>query len=94
MASCGGRRALTLEVSNYEPLEITEDDFAEWLCFAFSPAQAEAFILLRQVHHASVAGYIFSVTDGLFSTEAADRIVEALAIPGARVTHVNAVANQ
>ncbi|WP_406004499.1 hypothetical protein [Streptomyces sp. NBC_00987] len=31
--------------------EIAHDDFAEWFCFAFSPAAEEAFILLRQVDH-------------------------------------------
>ncbi|MEV6993208.1 hypothetical protein AB0N87_29085 [Streptomyces sp. NPDC093228] len=72
--------------------ELTEDDFAEYFCFAFSPAKGEAFILLQQVHHAPVPGFVLSVTEGLFSTEAADRIVEALAIPGARVTHVNSEA--
>ncbi|MGW7667501.1 hypothetical protein ACWGJX_10195 [Streptomyces sp. NPDC054775] len=72
--------------------EVAEDDFAEWFCFAFSPAKGEAFILLRQVRSAPVPGFVLSVTEGLFSTEAAERIVEALAIPGARVTHVNAEA--
>ncbi|MER8032948.1 hypothetical protein ABTZ78_28745 [Streptomyces bauhiniae] len=70
--------------------EVTEDDFAEWFCFAFSPAQGEVFILLRQVHHAPVGGFVLSVTEGLFSREAADRIVQALDIAGARITDVNA----
>ncbi|GAA3063386.1 hypothetical protein [Streptomyces glomeratus] len=72
--------------------EITEDDFAEWFCFAFSPAEGEAFILLRQVHHAPVAGFVLSVTRGLFSPAAADRIVRALDIAGARITHLNSEA--
>ncbi|WP_232839385.1 hypothetical protein [Streptomyces triticisoli] len=66
------------------------DDFAEWFCFAFSPAEGEAFILLRQVDRAPVAGFVLSVTKGLFSPEAAERIVEALETAGARVTQVNA----
>ena len=70
--------------------EIAEDDFAEWLCFAFSPAAGEAFLLLRQVHDAPVGGFVLSVTEGLFSREAADRIIRALDISGARITHVNA----
>ncbi|MFG2131495.1 hypothetical protein ACGFNV_27255 [Streptomyces sp. NPDC048751] len=74
--------------------EITEDDFAEWFCFAFSPVEGEAFILLRQVHHAPVGGFVLSVTEGLFSLEAADRIVQALDISGTRITHVNAEATQ
>lgn len=72
--------------------EITSDDFAEWVCFAFSPAEGEAFILLRQVHHPPVAGFVLSVTRGLFSPAAADRIVEILDIPGTRITHTNAEA--
>ncbi|MFE2669217.1 hypothetical protein [Streptomyces mirabilis] len=69
--------------------EIARDDFAEWFCFAFSPAEGEAFILLRQVHHPPVAGFVLSVTKGLFSPEAADRILQTLGIPGTRITHTN-----
>ncbi|MER5617790.1 hypothetical protein [Streptomyces sp. NPDC002215] len=69
--------------------EITHDGFAEWFCFAFSPAEGEAFILLRQVDHPSVPGFVLSVTAGLFSLEAAERIVEVLGIAEARVTHLN-----
>ncbi|RPK66231.1 hypothetical protein EES42_24250 [Streptomyces sp. ADI95-17] len=69
--------------------EIAHDDFAEWFRFAFSPAAEEAFILLRQVDHPPVPGFVLSVTAGLFSSEAAERIVEVLGIPGARVTHLN-----
>ncbi|MFG2424988.1 hypothetical protein ACGFWD_39005 [Streptomyces sp. NPDC048448] len=74
--------------------EITEDDFSEYFCFAFSPAEGEAFILLRHMHHAAVPGFVLSVTERLFSTEAADWIIEALEIPRARVTHVNAEATE
>ncbi|MEV5784570.1 hypothetical protein [Streptomyces sp. NPDC052287] len=70
--------------------EITRDDFAEYFCFAFSPAKGEAFLLLRDRHHAPVPGFIVSVTKELFSREAADKIIEVLAIPGVSVTHVNA----
>lgn len=72
--------------------EIAEDDFAEWLCFAFSPMEGEAFILLRQVHHPPVAGFVLSVTRGLFSLEAAERVLQALDIPGVQITHMNAEA--
>ncbi|MET8290092.1 hypothetical protein ABZV80_33475 [Streptomyces sp. NPDC005132] len=74
--------------------EITGDDFAEYFCFAFSQAEGEAFILLRHMHHAAVPGFVLSVTERLFSTEAADWIIEALEIPRARVTHVNAEATE
>ncbi|MGW0801274.1 hypothetical protein [Streptomyces sp. NPDC002692] len=70
--------------------EITRDDFAEYFCFAFSPATGEAFLLLRDRHHAPVPGFIVSVTKKLFSREAADKIIEVLAIPGVSVTRVNA----
>ncbi|MCZ2525746.1 hypothetical protein [Streptomyces sp. HB2AG] len=69
--------------------EIARDDFAEWFCFAFSPAKGEAFILLRQVGDAPVAGFVLSVTKGLFSPGSAERIIQALDIPGARITHTN-----
>ncbi|GAA0913356.1 hypothetical protein GCM10009549_26490 [Streptomyces thermoalcalitolerans] len=39
-----------------------------------------------------MAGFVLSVTKGLFSPEAAERIVQALDIPGARITHTNAEA--
>ncbi|MFJ6565499.1 hypothetical protein ACIQMV_37795 [Streptomyces sp. NPDC091412] len=71
--------------------EIAHDDFAKWFCFAFSPAEGEAFILLLQVDH-PVAGFVLSVTKGLFSPEAAERIVQALDIPGARITRTNSEA--
>ncbi|MFJ4931610.1 hypothetical protein [Streptomyces sp. NPDC088736] len=70
--------------------EITRDDFAEYYCFAFSPAKGEAFLLLRNRHHAPVPGFIVSVTKELFSREAADKIIEVLAIPGVSGTRVNA----
>lgn len=72
--------------------EIAVDDFTEWFCFAFSLTEGEAFILLREVHHPPVAGFILSVTKGLFSPESAGRIVQALGVPGARITHRNAEA--
>lgn len=72
--------------------EIAVDDFAEWFCFAFSLAEGEAFILLREVHHPPVAGFVLSVTKVLFTPEAAGRIVQALGIPGARITHRNSEA--
>ncbi|MFB7247360.1 hypothetical protein CW362_21835 [Streptomyces populi] len=69
--------------------EIARDDFAEWFCLAFSLTEGEAFILLREVEHPPVAGFVLSVTKGLFSPEAAGRIVQALGVPGARITHTN-----
>ncbi|MFJ6704943.1 MULTISPECIES: hypothetical protein [unclassified Streptomyces] len=74
--------------------EITSDDFAEWFCFAFSPAEGEAFLLLRQVHHPVEPGFVLSATKGLYSAEVAERIVQALDIPGARITRVNAEATR
>ncbi|MFF2999451.1 hypothetical protein ACFVTC_33625 [Streptomyces sp. NPDC057950] len=70
--------------------EITGDDFAEYLCFAFSPVRGEAFILLRDRYHAPAPGFIVGVTKGLFSREAVDKIIEVLAIPGVSATRVNA----
>ncbi|MET8290090.1 hypothetical protein ABZV80_33465 [Streptomyces sp. NPDC005132] len=70
--------------------EITGDDFAEYFCFAFSPVKGEAFILLRDRYHAPAPGFIVSVTKGLFSREAVDKIIEVLAIPGVSATRVNA----
>lgn len=70
--------------------EITRDDFAEYFCFAFSPVKGEAFLLLRHRYHPPVPGFIVSVTRGLFFREAADKIIEILAIPGVNVTRVNA----
>ncbi|MFE1961014.1 hypothetical protein [Streptomyces sp. NPDC059479] len=72
--------------------ETVNDDLAEWVCFAFSPAEGEAFCLQRELHHPPAPGFILSVTRGLFSVEAAGRIVEALAITTSRVTQVNAEA--
>lgn len=70
--------------------ETAYDSLAEWLCFAFSPAEGEAFLLLREVEHPPTPQFGLSVTNGLFSTSAAERIVEALGVAGARVTQVNA----
>lgn len=70
--------------------EVTGDDFAEYFCFAFTPTKGEAFLLLRDSYHAPAPGFIVSVTKGLFSREAADKIIEVLAIPGVSVTRVNA----
>ncbi|WP_268814613.1 hypothetical protein [Streptomyces olivochromogenes] len=36
-----------------------------------------------------MAGFVLSVTKGLFSPEAADRILQTLGIPGTRITHTN-----
>ncbi|WP_416958392.1 hypothetical protein [Streptomyces sp. Agncl-13] len=66
------------------------DSLAEWLCFAFSPTEGEALLLLREVEHPPTPRFGLSVTSGLFSASAAERIVEALGIAGARVTQVNA----
>jgi hypothetical protein len=70
------------------------DDLAEWVCFAFSPMEGEAFFLQREVHHPPAHGFVLSVTEGLFSSDGAGRIVEALGIAGARVTQVTAEAAQ
>lgn len=72
--------------------ETVYDDLAEWVCFAFSPAEGEAFFLQREVEHPPTPQFGLSVTRGLFSVEAAGRIVEALGIATARVTQVNAEA--
>ncbi|MFF2521809.1 hypothetical protein [Streptomyces liangshanensis] len=70
--------------------ETFQDDFAEWFLYAFSPAEGEVFILHREVHHPPAPGYILSVSRSLFSEEAVGRIVKALDIDTARVTHMNA----
>jgi hypothetical protein len=72
--------------------EVVRDDLAEWFCFAFATAEGEACVLLRQAEHAPAAGFLLSVTGGLFSPEAADRIVRDLDVPGARITGTNAEA--
>ncbi|MFJ1915844.1 hypothetical protein ACIOGX_28365 [Streptomyces sp. NPDC088147] len=72
--------------------ETVHDALAEWVCFAFSPADGEAFFLQREVHHPPAPGFILSVTKGLFSVEAAGRIVEVLGIAKARVIQVSAEA--
>ncbi|MGW8703046.1 hypothetical protein ACWGOK_40080 [Streptomyces eurythermus] len=72
--------------------ETIRDDFAEWFAFAFSPVDGEAFILLREAENPPAPGFILSVTGGLFSPRAADLIVRALAVAGARVTHLNSEA--
>ncbi|MFI8233964.1 hypothetical protein ACIGDI_34685 [Streptomyces sp. NPDC085900] len=74
------------------PAETTCDNLGEWHCFAFSPAEGEAFLLLREVENPPTPQFGLSVTTGLFSPSAADRIVESLGIAGARVTQVNAEA--
>ncbi|MFF4364001.1 hypothetical protein [Streptomyces sp. NPDC001604] len=66
------------------------DSLAEWLCFAFSPAEGEAFLLLRETEHPPTPQFGLSVTSGLFSASIAGRIVEALGIAGARVIKVSA----
>ncbi|MFI6405692.1 hypothetical protein [Streptomyces sp. NPDC050548] len=73
--------------------ETAYDSLGEWLCFAFSPAEGEAFLLLREAEHPPTPLFLLSVTSGLFSSSAADRIVEALGIAGARVIEVNAEAD-
>lgn len=72
--------------------EVVRDDFAEWFCFAFATAEGEAFVLLRQAERPPAAGFLLSVTEGLFSQEAADRIVRSLDVAGARITRTNAEA--
>lgn len=68
------------------------DDLTEWVCFAFSPAEGEAFFLQREAHHPPAHGFVLSVTGGLFSVDAVGRIIGALGIAEARVTAVNAEA--
>ncbi|MFF7280611.1 hypothetical protein [Streptomyces griseorubiginosus] len=72
------------------PAELTRDDFAEWWCFAFAPAEGEAFLLLRAVRDAPADGFILSATSGLFSPRAADLLVRGLGVPGGRVVRLNA----
>ncbi|MFM9709098.1 hypothetical protein [Streptomyces galilaeus] len=74
--------------------EAVRDDLAEWVCFAFSPVEGEAFLLHREAHHPPAPGFVLSVTGGLFSVDAAARIHEVLGIAGARVTQVNAEATK
>lgn len=69
--------------------EAVFDDLAEWVCFAFSPVEGEAFFLQREAHHPPSPGFLLSVTEGLFSAETAGQIVEALGISGARLIQVN-----
>ncbi|WP_234388691.1 hypothetical protein [Streptomyces sp. AS58] len=68
--------------------EVVSDYLAEWVCFAFSPGEGQAFFLQREVHHPPAPGFILSVTRGLFFTEAAELIVRALGIAGARVVRM------
>jgi hypothetical protein len=71
--------------------ETVYDDLAEWVCFAFSPTEGEAFFLQREVDHPPTPQFVLSVTRGLFSAEVAGRIVDALGIAGAWVAQVSAV---
>jgi hypothetical protein len=68
------------------------DDLTEWVCFAFSPAEGEAFFLQREAQHPPAHGFVLSVTGGLFFVDAVGQIVRVLGIAGARVTAVNAEA--
>jgi hypothetical protein len=70
------------------------DGLAEWICFAFSPVEGEAILLQQEVFHPPAPGFILSVTKGLFSVDAANRIVEALGVVEARVSQVNMDAAQ
>jgi hypothetical protein len=69
------------------------DDLAEWICFAFSPGEGEAFFLQREAENPPTACFGLSVTSGLFTAEVAEEIIKALGI-GARVTHVNPEASR
>ncbi|MFJ7063038.1 hypothetical protein ACIQVA_36140 [Streptomyces microflavus] len=74
--------------------EKPSDDLAEWVCFAFSLTETEAFFLQREASCPPTQGFILSVTGGLFSESSAGQIAEALEIEGAQVTQVNAEAAQ
>jgi hypothetical protein len=69
--------------------EAVFDDLTEWVCFAFSSLEGEAFFLQREVHRPPAHGFVLSVTGALFSVDGAGRIVEALGITGVLVTQVN-----
>ncbi|MFD0007152.1 hypothetical protein ACFVJ4_32635 [Streptomyces sp. NPDC127178] len=69
--------------------ETVYDSLAEWVCFAFSPAEGEAFFLQREMDNPPTPQFGLSVTRGLLFPEAAEQIVEALQIAGARVTQLN-----
>lgn len=75
--------------ARWDSPEIVQDDLAEWFCFAFSPAEGEAFFLQREVDHPPAPQFGLSVTRGLFTADTAGRIVESLGIAGARVAQVN-----
>ncbi|WP_328433130.1 hypothetical protein [Streptomyces sp. NBC_00425] len=72
--------------------DTVRDDLAEWVCFAFTPAEGEAFFLQRELHHPPSNGFVLSVSEGLFCGDTVHGIVAALGIAGAQVTHVNAEA--
>ncbi|MEO3973155.1 hypothetical protein [Streptomyces sp. CAU 1734] len=77
----------------WEAPEIVRDCLAEWYCFAFSPSEGEAFFLQQEVENPPAPGFGLSATRALFSADSAGRMVGALGIAGARVTHVNAEAD-
>lgn len=70
--------------------DIVADELAEWLCFAFSLPNGDKFALQREAQHPPTPGFLLSVTTGLFSSEAAERVAAALDVPGARVLEVSA----
>jgi hypothetical protein len=74
--------------------ETVRDSLAEWVCFAFSPAEGEAFFLQREVDNPPTPQFGLSVTRRLFAAKAAEQIVEVLGIAGSRVTQLNDEATQ
>ncbi|WP_446040551.1 hypothetical protein [Streptomyces sp. SID1121] len=70
--------------------DVALDSLAEWLCFAFSLPDGEKFALQREAQNPPTSGFFLSVTMGLFSAEAAERVAAALDIPGVRVLEVSA----
>ncbi|MFJ9096857.1 hypothetical protein ACIRIR_35870 [Streptomyces globisporus] len=63
--------------------DIGVDSLAEWLCFAFALPSGEKFILQREAYNPPTPGFLLSVTNTLFSAEAAGHLIKALDIPEA-----------
>jgi hypothetical protein len=70
--------------------DVGVDDLAEWLCFAFALPNGDKFVLQREAYHPPTPGFLLSVTQALFSAEAAEQVIGALEIPGAFAVELSA----
>ncbi|MFJ5218737.1 hypothetical protein ACIP98_28955 [Streptomyces sp. NPDC088354] len=70
--------------------DVAVDDLAEWLCFAFSLPGGDKFALQREALYSRTSGFLLSVSRGLFSAEAGERLIGALEIPGVSVVEWSA----